>query len=887
MTKPGSVDNLRARLKALSNRYAVDILKALSPQEGDIVPTLGWEGIVDRVLENQGFPKPTTIIEGERTQEQQQYETRKKQISTGGTLYESMEKLVNTGFVKAMGEKGKKRRKYMITHDGRLALAAAELILGPTPKDTEMGRAAKILLRYKNFVRLLPAQAKFLNEVKDVEGNLILQMPPGSGKTFIGMMIILTRLQKGTKCLYLTPLISISRQFITEYKDLLQQLGYSVVRYDAHSDASDEMLEEADLIVGIYESVLTASIRRENWLKKIGLTVVDELTELGGATSKPTSRKLGDDRSCRLDLLITWLKNRSQIITLSSRFGDTDTVAKWLKAEVFRPSVRLVPDEYVVVPDGENVRITSADGTHHFLSSKKSRLDAIHEYMGDYSRKALLVVVGSRENAEHYARRIAESYPRPIDEKVIDRIIGSGEQLPAASRLRQLLKQGVAFHHAGLKTDLRGRLEHELKLGNVHCVVSTTGIASGTSFPFDAVAIMFGRGLQAFVNRARYLQIAGRIGEYYLAEHGGQVFIALPKESSDDGDVSEIAQELLHNPLEPLCPGPVDPYLMCSVLTKEIITHRRIDQEKVTSQLHQLIQKTLRGTVNQDYKDSAREQVARIYKWMCSSGILTSDNAGVYVSKDAKNAILGGMNPLDYISIRDLLLDDSLPDEDDLVEILLKFRLVQSSRPRTVIPTKIEMDVANLEDLNDWYREQVPKRLTVKREVIRGWINEKPIKDLIEQAIERGIEGNDRARRWIGLDEGDMTTMVDWAADISTNIADYLKRGGRKKRAKLFQIFSKRLRYGLKEDAATTNLMTLEIPTSKGRSRHFSRTEIRTLIDNGYTSIEAIVKKDIDSSKRKPARKRFAENSGLDQEYAIEVYKAALQYIRSQAIKES
>ncbi|MHA1771268.1 MAG: DEAD/DEAH box helicase [Candidatus Thorarchaeota archaeon] len=887
MTGPVSIDNLRARLKALSNRYAVDILKALSPKEGDSIPILGWEGIVDRVLENQGVSKPTVIIKGERTQEQQQYETRKKQISTGGTLYESMEKLVKTGFVKAMGERGKKRRKYMITHDGRLALTAAELILGPTPRDTEMWQAAKTLLRYKSFVRLLPAQAKFLNEVKDVTGNMILQMPPGSGKTFIGMMIILTHLQKGTKCLYLTPLISISRQFITEYGGLLQQLGYSVVRYDAHSDASDDMLENADLIVGIYESVLTAIVSRKRWLKRIKLTVVDELTELGGASSKQTSRNLGSDRSCRLDLLITWLKDRSPIITLSSRFGDTDTVAKWLNADIFRPSVRLVPDEYVVVPDEENVRITSADGTHHFLSSKKSRLDAIHEYMGNYSEKALLVVVGSRESAEHYARRIAESYPRTIDNEVIDRIIGSDEQLPAASRLKQLLRHGVAFHHAGLKTDLRGRLEHELKLGNVRCVASTTGIASGTSFPFDAVAIIFGGGLRGYVDRARYLQIAGRIGEYYLAEHGGQVFIALPKDSSEEKSVRDLAQDLLHQPLEPLRPGPVDPYLMCSFLIEEIIAHRRIVQEKIVDQLQELVGKTLRGTVDQDYRERAREQAERLYNWMHTSGILATDGAGVYVIEDAKNAIHEGMNPLDYITIQDRLQDESQLDEEDFIEIVLQFRLVQSSRPRTVIPTQIELDVANLEGIDEWYSEQVPKRLTVKREVIRGWINEKPIRELIEQAIEKGTEGDERAKRWIALDEGDMTTMVDWAADISLSIADYLKRGGKRKRAEQFRIFSRRLRYGLREDAATTDLMSLEIPTGKNTTRRFTRMEIRTLIDRGYTSIESIVKKDIDSSKRKPTRKRFAENSGLDQDYAIEVYKAALQYIRPRATDDS
>ncbi|MHA2321866.1 MAG: hypothetical protein ACXACG_09445 [Candidatus Thorarchaeota archaeon] len=100
-----------------------------------------------------------------------------------------MNKLIRSGFVISTGDKGRKQRGFMITHEGRLALAAIGRLSGPVGTVTDVQRAAKILLKHKNFVSLLPAQEKFVQEIGDVDGNLVIQMPPGSGKTFLAMTI--------------------------------------------------------------------------------------------------------------------------------------------------------------------------------------------------------------------------------------------------------------------------------------------------------------------------------------------------------------------------------------------------------------------------------------------------------------------------------------------------------------------------------------------------------------------------------------------------------------------------------------------------------------------------------------------------------------------------
>ncbi|MFW9964380.1 MAG: hypothetical protein ACFFCX_12490, partial [Candidatus Sifarchaeia archaeon] len=180
--------DLREQLKALSNRHAIEILQVLSPMTGEIVPTLGWDNIVDGILALDGIQKQSSKSKGERTQTQVEYESLRQSLMSGGTIYETMNKLIRSGFVISTGDRGRKQRGFMITHQGRLALASIGRLSGPVGTGTDVQRAAKILLKHKNFVSLLPSQEKFVQEIGDVKRNLVIQMPPGSGKTFLAMI---------------------------------------------------------------------------------------------------------------------------------------------------------------------------------------------------------------------------------------------------------------------------------------------------------------------------------------------------------------------------------------------------------------------------------------------------------------------------------------------------------------------------------------------------------------------------------------------------------------------------------------------------------------------------------------------------------------------------
>jgi replicative superfamily II helicase len=876
----GGLARLRNQLKALSNRHAIEILQVLNPQTGEMVPTLGWDSIVEGLLALEGIKRPKPSPKGERSQEEAKYERSRQGLMSGGTIYETMNKLVKVGFVASSGDRGRKQRGFMITHDGRLALTSVGQLEGPIIVQTEVQRAAKILLKHKNFVSLLPAQEKFLREFGDITGNLVIQMPPGSGKTFLAMIVVLMRLQKGVRCLYLSPYTSLSRQIIDEYGALLEELGYVIVRNDGLSPAADVDLEKADLIIAMYESFASAALEKKKWTLNLGLAVIDELTELDSAQPEVQPLNIGTDRSVKLDAIVTLLKEQSQILTLSSRFGETEKITAWLNATVFRPDVRLTPDEFIVCKDGQEIRIRSSDGTQKALSQREDLLDAVMDHIREYEKKSLLFVVGSRYRAQGIARRLGRSHPRDVSRDIVDQIIGAGESLPLSNRLANTLRYGVAFHHSGLDAGVRERLERAIRNRTVRTVVSTTGITSGMSFPFDCVVILLDPNMYFLSARSRYLQIAGRIGEYHLREYGGRVYLVFEGSTQDFASPEAMEEKLLHKPLEALHPGEIYPSLAVSILVRNLIGGRPISRESLQKRFLDFVQGTFRATLDQDYSSRQEGLFDALFTWLADEKVLESTKSGFNLNRESRDALMSGIDPIDYIKMRKGLSQVRTDNTDsELIDLLLEFRLPQSIRPRTLVPLEAESKILKLEPPEDWYMKLVPSRLEIKRSVLKRWVDEQDVTTIISETGEM-IRG-------ISLDEGDLDSLLGICSSVAESLSKYYQTLRKRNLSERFQILSRQLQYGVRSDLADSDL--LELPLIQGDnspSSRLSRSTARVLYEHGYKSISDVVRKDIDASQKGLARDRFANNCGLEPEAAKGVYKAAMMYIRSKLMEE-
>lgn len=877
---------LQNQLKALGNRYAVEMLEILNPHMGEIIPSLGWDGIIDGILQLQGIEKPADRNGERRTQEEARYQKFRRKFVSGGTLYETMNKLINVGFVSAEGARGRKNRQFRITYAGRLALSAITGMRGPIIPNTEVREAAQVLLRHKNFTTLLPAQKKFLDEIGVVDRNLIIQMPPGSGKTFLAMITILIRLQRGIRCLYFSPYTSLNSQVIEEYEKLFQSLGYTVARHDGRHRSTSEKLERADLVVSIIESVLTAAMGNEKWMQKIDLIVIDEFAEMDSQIIEFDAQSIGTDRSTKLDVLVTHLKQKAQLIALSSRFGETEEASDWLEADVFRPSVRLTPDEYIVTMGDVGVEIGSADGTHCARFKSQDMVGCVLEHMGDYQEKAVLVVAGSRLGAEFMAQELIKSHPRHVGEETISTIIGQEGELPVTMRLKDCLTKGVAFHHSGLDPEVRERLERSIKEGAVKTVVSTTGITSGMSFPFDSVIILIGFGLFFFISRSKYLQIAGRIGEYYLARKGGSVYLVFESPTRQFPDAEKLEEMLLHKPLSPLTPGQIYPSLAASIVMKNAATRREFSMAKAKNEFMRFVTGTFRGSVDERYSEDMEGLFTELFLWLVKAGLMESREKEFKLTREGRAVIAAGLDPINYVTLRkDLYAVDRGTNDIQIIDLLLRFSVPQAVRPRALIPEDIEIRLAGFEPPSERYHSFKQKRDEFKKLVLGGWVDEQDISTIIGHALNETKQTTKGGTPPVGSDfgEGDVQMLVGICSDIALSMSSFYEKIKRKDAAKRLKIMSVQLLHGVRNDLASTDLFDLVLLAEDGfPERMLTRSEIRTLYDRGYRSISDVVRKDIDREKSGFARDRFAANCGFENTFAKRVYRAAMDHVKAQ-----
>ncbi|MBE0526114.1 MAG: hypothetical protein IH631_04180, partial [Candidatus Thorarchaeota archaeon] len=338
-------------------------------------------------------------------------------------------------------------------------------------------------------------------------------------------------------------------------------------------------------------------------------------------------------------------------------------------------------------------------------------LDAIMDHLGNYNEKSILIVVGSRYGAQALARSLGRSHPRSIINESIEQIVGLGESLPLSDRLSKCLQEGVAFHHSGLDAGVRQRLEQAIKERVVRTVVSTTGITSGMSLPFDCVVVILDPNMYFLTTRSRYLQIAGRIGEYHLGQYGGRIYIVFEGPSRVFPDVQTMEDTLLHKPLAPLNPGSIYPSLAISVLVRNMIKGHPKSREDLKKEFLEYIRSTFRGTKDADYTTQMSKFFGSVFKWLTKEKMIEDSGKGFKITEETRSAILAGIDPIDYLETKKILskLTGDI-EESQLIEVLLNFRLPQAIRPRTLVPSSDGLKVLGLEAPSDWYMKLVPVR---------------------------------------------------------------------------------------------------------------------------------------------------------------------------------
>ena len=391
---------------------------------------------------------------------------------------------------------------------------------------------------------LNPLQEKALAEGLLSQDRIVVSAPTASGKTLLALMKILDNFKRTkTKALYIVPLRALASEKHDEFSAKLSPHGLSVGVATGDLDSSSEQLHSFDVIVVTSEKMDSLLRHRPKWIEQVGLVVCDEIHLLGE-----------DGRGATLEIVLAKLLERNcKILCLSATIPNAREIADWLEAKLISSDYRPTP-LHLGVFDGEKFELATGEGG-------KTKLDGIkglvQHALSEKQNAQTLVFVSTRRNAESFARELTAITAKFLSEGEKEECSWLAEKALKAlgtptsqcKALAECLKNGVAFHHAGLPSKQRRLIEIGFKKDRcVKAIVCTTTLAVGIDYPASWVVVKdlkrFNGAFAEFIPALECAQMTGRAGRPNYDSKGVGVFCCSP------ADKNKVKEKYVFGPIE-------------------------------------------------------------------------------------------------------------------------------------------------------------------------------------------------------------------------------------------------------------------------------------------------------------------------------------------------
>jgi len=399
----------------------------------------------------------------------------------------------------------------------------------------------KALLREQGITELFPPQEEAIRAGALEGRNLVLASPTASGKTLVAILCAMKHvLERGGKVLYLTPLRALANEKFEEFKrfEAITKPDGSPIRVAISTgdyDSPELQLASADIIITTNEKADSLLRHRAPWLAEITLVVADEIHLLTFPDRGPT-----------LEVVLARMRQLNpgaQLLALSATVSNADEVAGWLGAEVIDTDWRPVELREGVLYRNE---ILFKDGKKVGLREGKSGrpLLAVVDRALALGGQVLLFV-GTRKRAASVARRVADYVEERLSEGVkralanlAGEVLSSGERTKLSEDLAELVRKGVAFHHAGLSGAHRRIVERGFRSGLIKLLSATPTLAYGVNLPARIVVIgdyrRYEPGYGFYdISVLDYKQMVGRAGRPTYDDVGEAILVARTEEEVD------------------------------------------------------------------------------------------------------------------------------------------------------------------------------------------------------------------------------------------------------------------------------------------------------------------------------------------------------------------
>jgi hypothetical protein len=382
-----------------------------------------------------------------------------------------------------------------------------------------------------------------------------VQMPTSAGKTLLAEFAIVQSLalNPSATVAYIVPTRALVNQMTRRLRADLEggTIGTRPVRVESavpvfELDPTEDLLlsERPDILITTPEKLDLLVRSGHAAVANLSLVVVDEAHHIAEPTRGPrlelllaTLKRERGDR-CHFLLLTPFLPNAED---LSRWLGDAShghislewkpseqlrALGKWSSRKgVFHNVLELLPS--ATQPEGwaqEQINLGPAP-TDRTSKSRPGIASSLAAKLSQGERGGILILTGGPSYAEDRVEeivRIAGSLipgASPDQASLIDAAtsyIASelGDDYPLVTAIRN----GAAFHHAGLPPEIRGIVEVLIERGCVRVVAGTSTLAQGVNFPISGVIVESlkvpqGRGKPwRALQYSEFWNVAGRAG---------------------------------------------------------------------------------------------------------------------------------------------------------------------------------------------------------------------------------------------------------------------------------------------------------------------------------------------------------------------------------------
>ncbi|MEM5833401.1 MAG: DEAD/DEAH box helicase [Candidatus Aenigmatarchaeota archaeon] len=379
--------------------------------------------------------------------------------------------------------------------------------------------------------------------LKFIDSSYIISAPTNSGKTLLTILSIAKELEKNNKVVYCVPLVALANEKFEEFKNIFK--NYKVAISVGDYDSADDFLIYYDIIITTYEK-LDSLIRHEaNWISQVGLIIIDEIHLLNDFHRGPT-----------LEFLIMKIKKiipNIKIIGLSATIKNVEEIANWLNINFYKTDFRPVNlyegvllNNYIYLNNYKKIKL------------KENGIEGLIKTLLDKDKQTL-IFCSTRKEAENLAKKLSEITKKYVREDLthFSKEILSALEVPTEQcrKLSELLKNGIAFHHAGLVYKQRKIIEDLFRNKKIRVLVSTTTLSMGLNLPSFCVLIAnyqrFESGKKEFISNIEYKQMVGRAGRVPYDKFGIGLLFAKTKAEAKMlfkryifGDLEEIVSKI-------------------------------------------------------------------------------------------------------------------------------------------------------------------------------------------------------------------------------------------------------------------------------------------------------------------------------------------------------